>query len=460
MPGREAISGYYIDQKKKYDRAKEVKPSLYTHKTFKDVFESDSDDRLNPIDVVFTDPLKENERGIFSKALKAVQKTIGYDDYDSYDYFAQAREVTNTMKGLSAGFDKSTGKMRISSRSSTKYVLGPKGEVVEMEGSPPRDLVLEQDPLEELYNDPLSRKKYFLSKSNSPKKLSQNGHSPKEMLLRRKPTSRTVSGMTVEEQDNLEYPCQLKNRQVKGTQLGKLSKDDAIGPKDTFLPLWNSILSWVVYERLTPSEDPRINKIEQIMNNGNGGEGEHGSKGKRFNAKNLMNGKKYKQALQKWSDRVSDNFIAPPESLQRNRKQQSAQSDPDVEYEVGFDDDLPDELILKPRTGQLMPHPPKSSVSPPVQQAALQVDENTPVAIISSVNKLIKNIRLMQILFAPIDIIADNFSVLQTVVIILELGIFLWVLYELSIIIDALCMAVKAVCAPMIAVGRFMNRIM
>lgn len=201
-----------------------------------------------------------------------------------------------------------------------------------------------------------------------------------------------VSGMTVEEQDNLEYPRQHKNRQVKGTQLGKLSKDDAIGPKDTFLPLWNSILSWVVYERITPSEDPRINE--------------------------------------------------------------------NVEYEAGFDDDLPDELIFKPREGQSMPYPSKSSVCPPVQQAALQVDENTPVAIISNVNKLIKNIWLMRILFAPIDIIAENFPVLQTVVIILELGIFLWVLYELSIIIDALCMAVKAVCAPMIAVGRFMNRIM
>ena len=63
-------------------------------------------------------------------------------------------------------------------------------------------------------------------------------------------------------------------------------------------------------------------------------------------------------------------------------------------------------------------------------------------------------------IFAPIDIIAENFPSLQTFVILIELAIFMWLLYELSLLIDALCMMVKAVCAPMIAMGRFMNRIM
>lgn len=46
---------YYIRQKKRYDKAQVVKPKLYSHKTFHDVFEDKTEklDRYNPMDLVF-----------------------------------------------------------------------------------------------------------------------------------------------------------------------------------------------------------------------------------------------------------------------------------------------------------------------------------------------------------------------------------------------------------------------
>ncbi|SGZ47961.1 CIC11C00000005652 [Sungouiella intermedia] len=84
----------------------------------------------------------------------------------------------------------------------------------------------------------------------------------------------------------------------------------------------------------------------------------------------------------------------------------------------------------------------------------------TPLIIILNINLLIKRIRLLKIVFAPIDVISEMYPSLQTMVILIELVIFMWMLYELSLLIDAICMTVKAVCAPMIAIGKFMNRIM
>lgn len=101
MPGRGDFSGYYIDQKRKYDAAKEVKPAFYTHKTFKDVFKTDAEERLNPMDVVFEDPAKkreQNDRRVLSKALKKVSKTVGYDDYASYDYLNSQKNGSHEIK--------------------------------------------------------------------------------------------------------------------------------------------------------------------------------------------------------------------------------------------------------------------------------------------------------------------------------------------------------------------------
>lgn len=153
------------------------------------------------------------------------------------------------------------------------------------------------------------------------------------------------------------------------------------------------------------------------------------------------------------------------------------------------DSDFDEELFFNPLTGQLEREPPtsyssmeyasrtagsqsgpQSSPGSPTltlgskgvssRNISLLDSSNGAKAIISNINLLIKSIKLFKIVFAPIDVIAESFPNLQTIVIMIELVIFMWMLYELSLLIDALCMMVKAVCAPMIAMGRFMNRIM
>lgn len=100
-----------------------------------------------------------------------------------------------------------------------------------------------------------------------------------------------------------------------------------------------------------------------------------------------------------------------------------------------------------------------SSLQSTTSSPASSNEPASPVQIISNIAEAIKSIKIMRILFAPIDVIAEAFPNLQTIVILIELIIFVWILYELSLLVDALCMMVKAICAPMIAIGKFMNRV-
>lgn len=148
-----------------------------------------------------------------------------------------------------------------------------------------------------------------------------------------------------------------------------------------------------------------------------------------------------------------------------------------IEVDDEDDADYDEELYFNPNTGQLEREPPTSysSMDPKDRSFGSSVPgspqsrftanrslidtSNGAKTIISNINQLIKSVKIMKIIFAPIDIIGESFPTLQTFVILIELGIFMWILYELSLLIDALCMMVKAICAPMIAMGRFMNRI-
>ncbi|RCK63084.1 hypothetical protein Cantr_09620 [Candida viswanathii] len=86
-------------------------------------------------------------------------------------------------------------------------------------------------------------------------------------------------------------------------------------------------------------------------------------------------------------------------------------------------------------------------------------DTSAPVHVVSSWINLIKRFQLMKMVYAPIDIIGEYIPGMQGVVVFIELLVFVWLLYELSRLVDAICMMIKAFCAPIIAVGRFMNRI-
>lgn len=466
MPGRGDFSGYYIDQKKKFDAAKEVKPALYTHKTFKDVFEKDTDERLNPIDVVFTDSAKlkeQNDRRVLSKAFKKVQKTVGYDDYTSYDYFEQKRKGNSATKAApmaESATPQNDNKLAASTKNKMKSFFGLKKEFKDERDPDVSSLgdKTDADDLENPFTEQRPPKtKSLRSKWNRLKKPKETEDAPEESPL-------AMPGSPAESEPELDSEAQEESVAVREPDL----KDESLGPLEKFLPLWNTLLSWVVYERLVdPNEtDATINKIEELTEcegDYSGKDDESHSRLEKF-SKRILNAKKYKQVLLRWNDPASKYLIAPPKFLEKRRvpSNSHAKSDLILEFEVDFGDDecLADELVYNPRTGQLEELVSGRGGYSEVALSTAASSGPTPVAIISSVNKLIKNISIMKILFAPIDVIGENFPRLQTLVIIVELCIFVWMLYELSLLIDALCMAIKAVCAPMIAVGRFMNRIM
>lgn len=82
---------------------------------------------------------------------------------------------------------------------------------------------------------------------------------------------------------------------------------------------------------------------------------------------------------------------------------------------------------------------------------------NTPLVLFSHVNCLIKRFKIMRLLFSPIDVVGEAFPRLQSLVIVIELFVFCYMLYQLSLLIDAFCMTLKALCAPIIAIGKVLN---
>lgn len=465
MPGRGDFSGYYIDQKRKYDAAKEVKPACYTHKTFRDVFSKDSEERLNPIDIVFEDSakLKEiNDRRVISKALKKVQKSVGMDDYASYDYFEQIKkeegEKDKTLQ--SSQKDEQLSRTRIKKLFGKKKTSSPNfNEMSKDTDSDTKDSQIDLSHDNALTQKENSRSRWFFSKrSKIYDEFRDDESTAFEEILSSKLEESLLPKESSPEPNSKDYIIEDSSKPVIS------SMSDVVGPNENFLPLWNSLLSWVVYERLedpTQEESP-ANKIEELS------ESDHSltvtkneAQSKLFSAKSLLNAKKYKDVLSKWYDPASNYLGNPPKFLERRSKSTvlTSQTDNFLEFEVEFgDEDMADELLFNPETGQLKAITSSKSVQQSLQP--LSPVSNGSATVMSSVNKLIKNIKIMRILFAPIDVIAENFPRLQTLVIVIELGIFIWILYELSLLIDALCMAIKAICAPMIAVGKFMNRIM
>lgn len=275
---------------------------------------------------------------------------------------------------------------------------------------------------------------------------------------------------------------------------------------------WNYILSWIVYDREVEDE-ASIHDAKSYVGTTKSGKS---SKSKKSSStalvatpktdiaqeedvhEELSPWKKIKripkntrttwQALQQPADLrfIKGGWSAAVEAVERNQAEQEALQglaadghsivtyprssrtgttiydyDPDSkELEVEMDaDTVLEELYFNPINGDLGVNPPSlyNSLSPTILSPG---EETGPVAIISNIASTIKGIKIMRILFAPIDVIGETFPNLQTVVIMVELIIFVWILYELSLLVDALCMMVKAVCAPMIAVGKFMNKIM
>lgn len=477
-------TGYYIDQKKRYDRAEFVKPKIYTHKTFKDVFKADVvDERYNPIDLVFEDPQEIQEleqKKKFTRAMKTVQKRMGYDDYDSYDYYTQQKLDEERRLIEQEKEKKRLEKERIKQEKQAKK-SGKKGlklSLLKKLTPPPeeeKEVFVENpdgDSDVEIGEESPEKKKKNISKNLkmkwklAKKQLGDNYFDNYAKNVGEKPLGDHPP--VEEEAPQVEY---VEEEQVVPTRHG-------VGPNENFNPFWNYLLSYLVYELPQAHSQAAVEspagKIVEIVEHEVARE-EKPAKKRKTKAKlsKEKSGPKmkislpYKEVLKNWNQPADMVF-----SGQRGQKLRELvpmdhtnesfdvvsdmSSDYPEEHLIYYDDEdsLDDELIYDPETGTLVPVSRAQSAG-----AFSAIHSGTPLKIILNVNQLIKSIKIMKIIFAPIDVISEIFPNAQTLVILVELVIFMWMLYELSLLIDAICMAVKAVCAPMIAIGKFMNRI-
>lgn len=78
-----------------------------------------------------------------------------------------------------------------------------------------------------------------------------------------------------------------------------------------------------------------------------------------------------------------------------------------------------------------------------------------PVA--SSFVRTFREFAHFSVVLRPLDAIADTFPSLQSIVVVMELIFLIWILYQVSIIVEAIATAVRAFCMPVIVVCRLMG---
>lgn len=469
--------GYYIDQKKRFDEAEFVKPRMYTHKTFKDVFRSDIvEDRYNPIDLVFEDPQEIREleqKRKLRRAVKNFSKRIGGNEYESYDYHAQqameeeriAAEKERQEKKAQKALEKARKKEK---RKSLKLSLFPKKPTVRPEAEEKEE---EEDVFVKVPDDDLNEEGAPVHN----KKLQK----VKEKLSQAK---RQLEDNYFDNYNkNVEENELMKSNKaaVEAVERAETANDTpALGPNSNFNPVWNYLLSFLVYNQVNlqqsePTEfEAPPNKIVEVVEPKTKKLRAVAIKDKSLAKKNKkkFNLQPYKQVFQNWNQPASaylagqrvpkkGDVVLNVQVEQYNTSFDQASDFPE-EHVVLYDDDdeVDDELVFDPKSGTFLPRSRGASTMTKLPSFS-SMNYSAPAQIILNVMGLIKSIGILRKIFAPIDIIGETFPGVQTVVILIELVIFLWLLYEVSRLVDALCMAVKAVCAPMIAIGKFMNRI-
>ncbi|KAJ8141185.1 hypothetical protein OY671_005640 [Metschnikowia pulcherrima] len=457
IPNHSRFSGYYIDQQRRYEQAQEIKPNMYTHKTFQDVFQEEEEKRLNPMDVVFDDPSKRklNTRQKMKQALKQAKNKLVKNDYTEYTYhrepvnfdepeslavkseYSDSEMGDNYANSINDSFDnESVGDIYTekasekSSESATATVLPSTTKFSSSSSS--------------LSLTSQIRQKLRISKNSS----KANGHYPltEDDSVDEKSPIRDFHG--ADERDHYET----------------MAASSHINQVDTFHPLWKYMLSWLVYDNDSGtelSEPGKITELEPDIKHGRedmSGDTHDARDHAVLYEKNGTRKHKHRNILSNWSKPASA-YISGKEMqtktkgvLRKDYTFSRSTSNTGNPEEEEFHYNSGSQALTPTSSNRDLMHSQGHSV-------CHISHENSPKAIVSNINKLIKNIRIMRIIFSPIDVVAENFPRIQTFVIFIELFIFMWLLYELSLLIDALCMAVKAVCAPMIAIGKFMNRI-
>ncbi|KAF8004814.1 hypothetical protein HF325_000271 [Metschnikowia pulcherrima] len=457
IPNNLRFSGFYIDQQRRYEQAEEIKPNMYTHKTFQDVFREEEEKRLNPMNVVFDDPSKRklNTRQKMKQALKQAKNKLGKNDYTEYTYHREpvnfdepkslavkseysdsemgdnyANSINDSFENELVGDVHTDRALEKSSESATATVLPSTSKLSSSSSS---------ISLKSQIRQKLRISKNF-SKANGQYSLTEDG------LADEKSPIRDFHG--ADESDHYET----------------MAASSHINRVDNFHPLWKYMLSWLVYDNdletefLEPGKitelEPQIKHSIEEMSGDTPKSSDHAVSYE----KNGHRKHKHRNILLNWSKPASA-YISGME-MQKKTKGVLRKDYTFLRLTSNTGNPEKEEFIFNSESQALTPTSSNRDFMHSQGHAVCHIShENSPKAIVSNINKLIKNIRIMRIIFSPIDVVAENFPRIQTFVIFIELFIFMWLLYELSLLIDALCMAVKAVCAPMIAIGKFMNRI-
>lgn len=477
--------GYYIDQKKRFDEAEFVKPRLYTHKTFKDIFKTDTiEERYNPIDLVFEDPQEQRDleqKRKFTRTVRNLLKKIAGSEYESYDYHRQ-QALDEERQALERERQERKAEKALE-KSKKKEKRKRLGFLSKRSAAQTKEDSTKEDNTKEQEEDDVFVKTTEADSENDEEVAVANGKRLRNNIKEKLSLARKQLGDNYFDNyaKNVEETELMRNnRAVADAMDQEHGRNDeyALGPNSNFHPVWNYLLSFLVYSQPTGNGDtPREmeappNKIVEVT--------EPDTKKQRALAVKEKNpGRKlkkkldllpYKQVLQNWNQPASA-YLAGQRVAKRGdsaRNLQVEQYEPSIpsvnefpeEHVVFYEDDgmVDDELVYDPKTGTFLPAA-RAPMMATNGSKFSNLNYITPARVMLSLLDLIKSIELMKRVLRPVDMIGERFPSAQTFVILVELVIFLWLLYELSLLIDAICMAVKAVCAPMIAIGKFMNKI-
>lgn len=549
---------YYIRQKKRYDKAQVVKPKLYSHKTFHDVFEDKTEklDRYNPMDLVFEGKDTKDKLTFLEKMQTKLTKEK-YDDYNYYDHRPKKSPVKEEIFVDNQSDD---------DEENTPEEVEVEEVVTVGEGKDKETKVIKKKvPLKKLMKKKFNQAKKelgrdFVDYSRRQKEINEKIKESKLQLKKKRELERAAekeklrkeqkekaSGEAKAEEKTFDDKKDDKKEEEEKKPDGEgEEKKDEKATEETNAGWWPYLASWLYYpeeeEEKKEDEKKEEDKDKDDSKKEDDDKDKEKDKEKKDDTKSVKkvvypptpfekNMKKLK-VFSKNSKVVFDNWNQPAtkmfyrellneprllnalviskkkseqplnalvmskknteplNALVVSKKKSEALIHPSnksvikvveengnpMEFIIECSDSeaesqLTQEMYYNPVTKQLETSPPTSSssmisgeeekdeVEPEVTTHGLQFDPNAPVVVISTWMNLIKRVQIMKMIFAPIDIIGEFIPGLQGLVVVIELLLFIWILYELSRLVNAICMMITAVCAPMIAVGKFMNRI-
>ncbi|KAG5420577.1 hypothetical protein I9W82_002458 [Candida metapsilosis] len=436
---------YYLKQKSRYDEAEEVKPTMYTHKTFREVFSDKQEcpSKYNPIDTVFTendDSYTNNKANAkFSAFLKNIKMMKSdYNDYNYYDH-RKRKSVGRDVFVSEVNEDECEGDGEFRGQQDVNQL--------DYDGTSSR---MKKSTLKTMWKRKMNRAKKELGRDFD---SHLNGSRGREGL-----SGESITSTIGEGTQNTDQTRQANN---------EFALTSMVSQGYNYLWTWYDFYqnrNQAQSEEAIPCHSRALVPMTKPQASSMSDTSSVRTKGQR----RAKFGNGSKQLLSSWNQPANLMFKNEG-SIKKGRRiiyptKDNSSSLPSrefiVEYDSSDEESMAQELYYNPQTKQLEAQPPTSSQSMLTTTSTTATSKSPSLATVSNLLDLIKRIHIMQLIFTPIDFIAENFPQLQTLIIVLELVLFVWILYELSRLVDALCMMVRAFCSPLIAMGRFMNKIM